>query len=129
MADCGNCLHEEVCATAKTCDGRVPRCKHFLQKGTLIPVTCKLGEKGCYGDGKCRYSKPCENKVITRADQLRAMTDEQLAAALYDNANCVWCGNLAECGEKMDANDPIEDAKCLACLLAWLQQPVEEGTP
>ena len=47
MADCGNCLHEEVCATAKACDGHAPGCKNFLQ-GILTPVTCKLGEKGCY---------------------------------------------------------------------------------
>ena len=79
MAYCGKCLHEEVCATARPCDGRVPKSKHFLQKGTLIPVTCKLGEKGCYGDGKCRYKKDCENKVITHADQIRGMSDEELA--------------------------------------------------
>lgn len=105
MAYYGKCLHLDVCKTAETCDGHVPRCKHFMDK-TAISQT---------------LAKPA-----TRADQLRAMTDEELAAALYDNANCVWCGNLAECGEKMDANDPIEDAKCLACLLAWLQQPVKD---
>lgn len=43
-------------------------------------VTCKLGEKGCWNDGKCRL-KPCscENQVVTNADRIRAMTDEELA--------------------------------------------------
>ena len=128
MEDCGKCMHEEVCATAKACDGRVPGCKHFLQKGTLIPVTCKLGEKGCYGDGKCRYKKACENKVITHADQLRRMTDEDLAKALYENAECKWCKNEPECGEMLNSDKPIEDSKCIACVLSWLKQPVEVVT-
>lgn len=120
MADCGNCLHEEVCATAKACDGRVPNCKHFLQKGTLIPVTCKLGEKGCYRDGKCRYSKPCENKVITRADQLRGMTDEQLAPVIFafKLGFAPWCDHHCE-------NEG--DDGCENCILKWLQSPAEEG--
>ena len=32
MADCGKCLHLDVCKTAETCDGHVPRCKHFMDK-------------------------------------------------------------------------------------------------
>lgn len=24
---------------------------------------CKLGEHGCYEDGKCHYKKPCENQI------------------------------------------------------------------
>ena len=125
MAYCGKCLHLDVCKTADSCDGHVPRCKHFLQKGTLIPVTCKLGEKGCYGDGKCRYKKDCENKVITHADQIRAMSDEELAKALYENAECKWCRNEPACGEMLDSEKQIEDSKCIGCVLAWLKQPVE----
>lgn len=137
MAYCGKCLHEEVCATAKACDGRVPNCKHFLQKGTLIPVTCKPGEKGCYADGKCRYKKACENKVITRADQTRAMTDEQLADAFYkvycelgrggpkDLSN-LFCDGKAGCITK-DGNIRCSEKKVRACILRWFRQPVEEG--
>ena len=32
MAYCGKCLHLDVCKTAETCDGHVPRCKHFMDK-------------------------------------------------------------------------------------------------
>ena len=48
-------------------------------------VTCKLGEKGCWNDGKCRL-KPCscENQVVTNADRIRAMSDELLAAQLAE---------------------------------------------
>ena len=43
-------------------------------------VACKLGEKGCWNDGKCRL-KPCscENQVVTNADRIRAMNDDALA--------------------------------------------------
>lgn len=32
MAYCGKCLHLDVCKTADSCDGHVPRCKHFMDK-------------------------------------------------------------------------------------------------
>ena len=42
-------------------------------------ATCKLGEKGCWKDGKCHYIRDCENKVLTNADLIRSMSDEDLA--------------------------------------------------
>lgn len=131
MAYCGNCIHLDVCKTADSCDGHVPRCKHFIDKDTfkacfgLAPWTCRLGSKGCYPDGGCRNTKSCVNKVFTHADQLRAMTAEQLAVALYENADCVWCVNAHECGEMLDAGRNIEERRCIACVLNWLQQPAE----
>ena len=126
MAYCGKCLHLDVCKTADSCDGHVPKCKHFLQKGTLIPVTCKLGEKGCYGDGKCRYKKDCENKVFTHADQIRAMTDEQMAKFLLEADQ----GNLTVdvCNEKYCTPERCSN-DCTNAIIKWLQSPVEEGTP
>ena len=121
MAYCGKCLHVDVCKTADSCDGHVPKCKHFLQKGTLIPVTCKLGEKGCYGDGKCRYKKDCENKVITHADQLRGVTDEEMAKVF---TKVVANG----CPPEMDwdcQKDKEGWEACDKCWCKWLQQPVE----
>jgi hypothetical protein len=44
----------------------------------MIMATCKLGKKGCWKDGKCHYSHDCENKVLTNADRIRAMSDEEL---------------------------------------------------
>ena len=45
----------------------------------MMTATCKLGENGCWNDGKCRVTSNCEHKVITNADRIRAMSDEELA--------------------------------------------------
>ena len=125
MADCGKCLHEEVCATAKACGGRVPGCKHFMDKDSMALASCNLGAKGCFTDGKCRYKKACENKVITRVDQLRAMTDEQLARFLLEADQ----GNLTVdvCDEKYCTPERCPN-DCTSAIIKWLQQPAEEGT-
>ena len=104
MAYCGKCLHLDVCKTADSCDGHVPRCKHFMDKSTISQTI---------------------GKPATRADQLRAMSDIQLAIAMYDSADCVWCRNLAECRAMMDAEQTITKDKCVGCVLTWLRQPVE----
>ena len=62
----------------------------------------------CYDDGKCHYKGECGHKaLLTNADRIRGMSDEELAEFLYqvgyDNG---W-------GLKEFA-------------LEWLQQPVEE---
>ena len=73
-----------------------------------MTATCKLGEKGCWNDGKCRATSNCENKVFTNADRIRAMTDEALAEflahdTLYEHAQADGQHNVLE----------------------WLQQPAE----
>ena len=105
MAYCGKCLHLDVCKTAETCDGHVPRCKHFIDK-TAISQTLE--------------------KPKTRGDQLRRMTDEQLAEALYENAECKWCHNDPACGALLDSEQGIEDSKCVVCVLAWVKESVED---
>lgn len=102
MQDCGKCLHEEVCAAAKACDGHVPGCQHFMDK-TVISQT--LG------------------KPKTRADQLRAMTDEQLARFLLEADE----GNLTVnvCDEKYCAPERCPN-DCTNAIIKWLQQPVED---
>ena len=80
-------------------------------------ATCKLGSKGCFTDGKCRYKRDCENKVITNADRIRAMTDEELAVVIM-------------CPIELDGrNDPCDKGlaySCLECCLQWLQEPAKE---
>ena len=124
MAYCGKCLHLDVCKTAETCDGHVPRCKHFMDKDGMALASCKLGAKGCFTDGKCRYKKDCENKVITRADQLRAMTDEELARFLLEADE----GNLTVdvCDEKYCTPERCPN-DCTNAIIKWLQAPAEEG--
>jgi hypothetical protein len=81
-----------------------------------MTATCKLGEKGCWNDGKCRL-KPCscENQVVTNADRIRAMTDEELAKFLEEVG-------ISGCP------DPARScrASCTDCMMEWLQQPCEE---
>ena len=126
MSDCGKCLHVDVCKTADSCDGKVPNCKHFLQNGTLLPVTCKLGDKGCFGEGKCWYKKDCENKVVTHADKLRAMSDEELAKFLL----CADQGNVTVdvCDEKYCTPDRCP-GDCTSAINKWLRSPAEEDAP
>ena len=123
MAICGKCIHLDVCKSADACDGHVPRCKHFMDKDGMALASCKLGAKGCFTDGKCRYSKPCGNKVVTRADQIRAMSNMELAK--------VFTQAVADgCPPKMDwdcQKDKEGWEACENCWCKYLQQPVEEG--
>ena len=73
-------------------------------------ATCKLGEKGCWSDGVCRATSNCTEKVVTNADKIRAMTDEELAEwALHEAPNI-----------------GREYSHSLLGLIQWLKQPAEE---
>ena len=92
----------------------------------LVNATCLLGKKGCYENGKCHYIGSCEHKVLTNADRIRAMTDEELGRFLECFGCCHYCteheriGNEARflLGEKCDE-------QCERHLLEWLQQSAE----
>ena len=77
----------------------------------MIMATCKLGKNGCWKDGKCRHHQYCENKVLTKADRIRAMSDEELATDL-----------LSVFEEICEDGVPGKD-----WMLHWLKQPAEEG--
>lgn len=65
--------------------------------------------------------------IVTNADRIRAMTDEELAIALYQMLDGdVYCTNKPECGEMLNTEDGIPDEWCAKCLLNWLRKPVEE---
>jgi hypothetical protein len=55
-----------------------------MQPKPLVDATCKLGENGCFKDGRCHALGDCENKIVTNADHIRSMTDEELAEFLCD---------------------------------------------
>ena len=76
-----------------------------------MEVTCKLGEKGCWNDGKCRATSNCENKVITNADRIRAMSDEELAKH-FSGLIC-------------DINEGVEYHEAPSRWLEWLKQPAD----
>lgn len=90
----------------------------------LVNATCLLGEKGCYKDGKCHYLGNCEHKVLTNADRIRAMSDEELAEFLcgvYDDDNCGVYQD--ECGKFINGTIIIDYDQNK--LLEWLKQPAE----
>ena len=68
-----------------------------------MEATCKLGSKGCWTDGKCRYSGECSGKIVTNADRIRAMSDKELSQYLVYH------------------NPYQTESYCLK----WLQQPAE----
>lgn len=91
-----------------------------------MEATCKLGTKGCWNDGKCRATSNCECKVITNADRIRAMTDEELAEFLcgvYDDDNCgVY---QAESGKFINGITILDYDEFK--ILEWLLQPAEDS--
>lgn len=56
-----------------------------------------------------------DTKVLTNADRIRAMSDEELAAFLYDDGEAM-CKDQMVCSEY----------GCKDCILDWLKQPVRE---
>ncbi len=86
--------------------------------------TCKLGEKGCWSDGKCRITSNCENKVLTNADRIRAMSDEELADWLARTQIANVAEALAIARIPFERPDDMRDEVKKECL-KWLKQPAE----
>ena len=91
-----------------------------------MEATCKLGKNGCWNDGKCRATSNCENKVITNADRIRAMSDEELAEFMADrNVNESTLLRLNENhGLSAVQIAAIKHNVYCACM-RWLKQPAE----
>lgn len=95
-----------------------------------ICITCK---NDCNNAGTtariswCPQYKP--GRILSNADRIRAMSDEELATMLNRLADGEdaprYCRNLPECDEDMEADNLIPLERCQACLLHWLQQPAE----
>ena len=88
-------------------------------------------------NGKClKHTEPdyvdycvyflCHEQTPSRGDRFRCMTDEQLAEYFANNTD-EFCKNLPECGELLDAEMPIQEEMCKACVLKWLKEPAEES--
>lgn len=80
----------------------------------------KLMGFGADENGNYRICGRCGKKIyiITNADRIRAMSDEELAEHIWpkfgcpDGKNNVTCGYVGECRD---------------CWLDWLQKPAEEA--
>ena len=79
-----------------------------------------------YEDGKCKFFSdesvtsycvkgPCEEETPSIADEIRAMSDEELAEFLANGTTGVYC-LIGPCPE---------DANCSRCALKWIKQPAD----
>ena len=94
----------------------------------IVVATCKLGEQGCWNDGKCRAITKCKNKIITNADYIRTMNDEALAKFLtsINPTNCQDCAFSYGWRCQPDRDDYSDFDKCKEGRKRWLKQPVKE---
>ena len=61
----------------------------------------------------------------TKADRIRAMSDEELAEFIDEFWNAVWCPDDPPID--FDAKKCLmHDGNCQLCILDWLKQEVEE---
>lgn len=69
---------------------------------------------------ECTCSVTCSPDIMTNADRIRAMRDEELAKLLLDGCR----------GSKCDSQPQNEygSVNCFECRIKWLQQPAEEDT-
>ena len=90
-----------------------------MKNKPLVNATCKLGKKGCFNDGRCHAHVSCENKIMTNADRIRSMNDEELAEwlAVIDH---YW--NDGECIVSF-GDAYVHDSK--DSILDWLQSEAE----
>lgn len=65
---------------------------------------------------------PCPDEVMTNADRIRSMSDEELAQWLTYPV-CAY----ADCYKRCPALPENNRAKCDENILEWLQQPTKEG--
>ena len=96
-------------------------------KESFVNVTCKLGAKGCFQNGRCHMRGSCENKVITKADRIRVMNDEELARKMVDTASYYdWGKDEVFYYFPNGTTKTNHKPTAIAAWLEWLQQP-EEG--
>lgn len=102
------------------CKNCVSRCEHAGKNREFI----------CIGGITCKKTADMNapmRKPMTNGEKIRAMTNEELSKFLMeildDGQNIPFCKNLDEC---FDNADSITKAQCMACMMAWLQQPVKE---
>ena len=79
-----------------------------------------------YKVNECNY-KECHHRTepITRAEHIRAMTDEELAEFLMF---CLVPIKICDLCENIVASEATcNDNSCRKALMKWLKQPAEEG--
>ena len=91
----------------------------------LVNATCKLGKKGCFDDGRCHALGNCENKIVTNADRIRAMSDEELVKFLLKVNTAYAEPCMTGEGVCKWEDYPTHDKGCKDCFMEWLQSEAE----
>ena len=97
------------------------------------------GCKGCKYERQSQHLEPCIScegtkngdhyKKITHGDEIRFMSDGELAELLYSFQNLEdevkFCKNKDVCTDILDDGKETPDNMCKECLVEWLQSEVE----
>ena len=78
----------------------------IMQVGTVNPADCKVADS-------CQYA----TRPVTRADHIRAMTDEELALFLSNLSDCFGCPAEEPCRDSTDG--------CKGGMLAYLKEAAD----
>lgn len=98
----------------------IEQCKYCKNKENINGII------GCvYMDADCQNGEKYEAQIITNADRIRTMSDEELARMLHEQRDS-YCKNLPECGYLLDTPNGIPAEKCIDCALEWLKLPAKE---
>lgn len=94
---------------------------------------CTVSYRGSACDAlRASYGVDSDPEIITNADKIRAMTDEELRDFLWkfneDSFENVlpFCKSTPECDELLDS-DKITEEMCKQCLLQKLLQPYDRA--
>ena len=99
MARCDDCMKNPIHLDKKCC------------------FNCARSGPDCEVWHNCGDDCPgWDGKVVTNADRIRAMTDEELAGGLFIGMECGACPVADKCGNGSHCSDTI---------LKWLKQPAE----
>ena len=78
---------------------------------------------------ECTCSVTCNPDIITNADRIRAMSDEELAELLISAdfcEGCEYCDKVGICRYCEAHPDGVLADGCKQAARKWLQQPAEE---
>jgi hypothetical protein len=99
-------------------DAKVQRLDERLRKESRVVAISKM-----------ENTTSKDTNVLTNADRIRAMTDEELAAIMIQcsdlDERVGFCKNLYKCELLLDTDDGIPASMCEKCMLEWLKEPAE----
>ncbi len=113
--------------------------------GEYTGVNLKMNCENCTKYEDCKSGSgltwPCgaySQKVVTNADRIRSMSDEELAqeilrrwraemeAGNFDDISTKWCDMKGGCVSSKGYMRPCTEERLLTCIKRWLRQPAEE---